>query len=191
MPTIIKNAKYTRSGMIEVEYAKNIRKTVPNEPSNKERVELMQWENQGNEIELFSLTLDEMKDEARLNLGLKHAEILRNLTGDATIEERDTWQAKALAAQAISDGNASAIQTEMLETEATLSGVEVSDLVTTILTKSGAFMKMISLAAGHRTATHNAIKSAPDIPTLGLILEKANSRAEELVDQFLQEVAGG
>lgn len=136
-------------------------------------------------------TLDQHQEEALAALDQRHAEILRNLTGNATIEERGTWQSKALAAQAISDGNANPYQLDMIATEATMSGVEVSDLVATILTKNGAFMKMIGLAAGHRTATREAISSASDISTLGLILEEAETRAEELIGQFLQAVQDG
>lgn len=136
-------------------------------------------------------TLDQHKEEALASLDQKHAEILRNLTGNATIEERDTWQSKALAASAIQDGSANPYQLDMIGTEAALSKVTVEELVTKILTKNAAFMKMIGLAAGHRTATREAIKSAPDISTLGLVLEKANQTSEQMISDFLQAIQNG
>lgn len=136
-------------------------------------------------------TLDQHKEEALASLDQEHAAILRNLTGNATIEERDTWQSKALAASAIQDGSANPYQLDMIGTEAALSKITVEELVTKILTKNAGFMKMIGLAAGHRTATREAIKSAPDISTLGLVLEKANQTAEQMISDFLQAIQNG
>lgn len=136
-------------------------------------------------------TLEERQAEALTSLDQEHAEILRNLTGNATIEERDTWQSKALAAEAIQAGNANPYQLDMIGTEASLSGVEVAELVTTILTKNAGFMKMIGLAAGHRAATREAIKSAPDTSTLDLILTKAGETAQTLITNYLKSIGAG
>lgn len=139
------------------------------------------------EIEKLSEpSLDDRKLEALLSLDQRHAEILRNLTGDASIEERDTWQAKALAAEAVQTGNAKPYQLDVITTEAEMSGIEVSDLVTTILAKNDAFMKMIGIAAGFRKATRMAINSAPDVSTLELILAQAETDSENLINDFLQ-----
>lgn len=120
----------------------------------------------------------------------EHAAILRTLTGNATIEERDTWQGKALAAEAFENDSASVSQTEMLTTEASMSGSTVEELASRILGNSVNFMKMVGIAAGHRTATKNAINDAADSDELETTLITAKETANTLIADYLAATQG-
>lgn len=135
-------------------------------------------------------SLEERKSEALLALDQEHATILRTLTGNATIEERDTWQGKALAAEAFENGLASTSQTEMLTTEASMSGLTVEELVGRILINSVNFMKMVGIAAGHRTATKDAINNAADFEELENALTAARETANTLIADYLSATQG-
>jgi len=136
------------------------------------------------------LTLDEAKQEALENLNIEHAKILRNLSGNATIEERDTWQSKALAALAYSKGEADQFQTEMLETEATMVDEPVAELVAKIIARNSAFQKMIGIASGHRRATEKAIEAAQDLGQLQQVMDQAAAKAQTLVQRFIAATQG-
>lgn len=135
--------------------------------------------------------LDQLKLNALTLIDQGHAAILRQLTGNATIEERDTWQSKALAAYAISEGNANSYQNDMISTEAVMSGIEVSELVTKILSRNAAFMKMIGIAAGHRTATRAAINKASSVQELKNVLSSSEEKANELIQSYLMAIQNG
>lgn len=143
------------------------------------------------EVNFPQLTLDELKLNALNLIDQGHAAILRQLTGNATIEERDTWQSKALAAYAISEGNANSYQNDMISTEAVMSGIEVSELVTKILSRNAAFMKMIGIAAGHRTATRAAINKASSVQELKTVLSLSEEKANELIQGYMDALNGG
>lgn len=131
------------------------------------------------------------RQAAIATLNDEHASILRSLTNNATVEERDTWQAKALAALAYDSGNASATQTDMLETEAAMAGETTGDLVATILAKNAAYQKMIGLASGHRRKTIAALNAASDIAELRQVGDHARAQADTLIQQFLAATTGG
>lgn len=135
-------------------------------------------------------TLDEIKTEYLNGLDQEHAAILRTLTGNATIEERDTWQGKSLAAEAFENGSASTSQTEMLTTEASMSGSTIEELVSRILTNSANFMKMVGIASGHRAATKNAIIGAVDLEALEVVVSDARETANTLIADYLSATQG-
>jgi len=163
------------------------------------------WLPDGTEIEIVSLdqdiptdaldeepdlrTLDAVKAEAISTVNFKHAEFLRQLTGNATIEERDTWQAKALAAEAVLAGSASEIQTKMLATEAGLVGETTDALAQKIATKYAAYQKLIGLASGLRRKTENALEAAPNADAVDQVLVEADAQAKQFVQQWQSETA--
>jgi hypothetical protein len=122
-------------------------------------------------------TLGEVKVEAIERVAISHSNFLRELTGGATIEERDTWQAKALAAEAIANATPSASQLDMITTEAELTGENIADLVQKILVKYRNYSKLIGLAAGMKRKTESEILEASSISEIDEILEQASAEA--------------
>lgn len=187
MAVIIKKAEYTHTGSIFVEYGDGTTSNVVDDMSNRERKMLFDWEQRAekNVIKPYEPTLEGVLSDALRDLNLEHAAILRQLTGDATIEERDTWLLKALASAAYAAGTADAYQTDMLETEAAMAGEPVADLVAKVLEKNAAFQKMVGLASGHRRATEAAFRSASSIEELEAAVLSAREKAQQLVGAFL------
>ena len=116
-------------------------------------------------------SLSEVKQDTLATIAQMHATALRSLTGNATPEERDTWQAKALAAKAISLNNASPEQVDMIATEAALVGEETDDLVQKIITKYVRFQNLIGLAAGLKRKAEKAAESARSRNQIGKALD--------------------
>lgn len=121
-----------------------------------------------------------------------HAAFLRDLTGNATIEERDTWKTKEEAARALLAGAASDGQTAMIGFEAAGAGVEPAVLVQTIIAKSEAFQALIGKAAGLRAKAKAAIAQATDEtvpldqvePALAAIFDQLAAEAETAVAEW-------
>ncbi len=91
-----------------------------------------------------------------------HARYLSAATGNATTEERDTWAIKEAAARAVEDGTATAGQSAMLEAEAVGAGVDVEQLIATIIAKADAFLLFVGRAAGIRAKARAAVRAATD-----------------------------
>lgn len=91
-----------------------------------------------------------------------HADLLRSLTGGATIEERDTWQAKELAAEALLIGEADDWQVNMLAAEAGYMEVDPAYLAARVLEKARRFKMLIGVAGGIKSKARAAIKAAAD-----------------------------
>ena len=109
-----------------------------------------------------------------------HAEILKIATGNKSLEERDTWQPKAIAAQALVDGTANAAQTAMLETEAAAEGSTALELAQTILAKSDAYHSLIGAAAALRSSVKQQIEAATSTEQVTAILDAAKNKASVL-----------
>lgn len=143
------------------------------------------------------------KSGALEGVDTQHAQFLRDLTGGATIEERDTWQAKELAARALlaqSAANAeaeasnetppeiaTAAQTDMLTIEATYLGTDAASLAVVIVGKADLFKKLTGLAAGVRGKARAAIKAS----TTTEQLEAAITQAQTDVQAALAAFTGG
>lgn len=125
--------------------------------------------------------------EALAGIDEQHAEFLRRLTGGATIEERDTWQAKELAARAFVDNVAEPTEIDMLETEASYLGVQAADVAATIIGKADLFKKLMGLAAGVRGKARVAIRAA----TTPAELQAATDAAQADVQAALVTFNGG
>lgn len=142
------------------------------------------WVKKGSGFVAPTLPVQEQIVEAVDLVHTRHAEFLRNLTGNATIEERDTWQAKALAAEAIQAGTASAIQQEMIATEASVVGETEEQLVQTILAKYGAYQKLIGLASGLRRKTEAALSAASNKEEIDQVLAASDEQSKQFVQQW-------
>ena len=125
-------------------------------------------------------SVEQVKRSALRQIDGLHAEILKNATGKKSLEERDTWQPKAIAAQALVDGTANDAQTAMLETEAAARSVTPVELAQTVLAKSAAYHGLIGSAAALRSSAKQQIEAAETKEQVAEILAEANSQATAL-----------
>lgn len=79
-----------------------------------------------------------------------HADFLREATGDATPEERDTWRTKEEAARACLSGTATEGQRAMIEREAGGDGTDPDALARTIVAKADACRRLVGIAGAIR-----------------------------------------
>jgi hypothetical protein len=93
-----------------------------------------------------------------------HAGFLRDLTGGATVEERDTWQTKEGAARAMVAGSATDGQKAMIGFEAAGAGLDPLALTQTIIAKAESFQALVGMAAGLRAKAKAAIALAAGEP---------------------------
>lgn len=91
-----------------------------------------------------------------------HAQVLRDLTGGATVEERDTWKVKEDAARALIAGSATAGQQSMLALEGKGDDSTAEEIAAIVIAKADAFLTLIGTAAGLRRKARNAVKAAAD-----------------------------
>lgn len=91
-----------------------------------------------------------------------HADFLRQSTGHATVEERDTWKPKEEAARALIAGSATDGQTTMLQFEAEGGGTDLLVLAQIVVAKAEAFQALIGIAAGIKAKAKSAIMQATD-----------------------------
>ena len=99
---------------------------------------------------------------ANSTIDQKHADALSALTGDHSIEERDTWVVKQTAAQAFKEGNATLTQQGMLDAEATERGMTLEELADLILARADQYMQIIGVAAAARQKARAAVLVAKD-----------------------------
>jgi len=107
----------------------------------------------------MSNDLEFEKEGAVVRIHELHAEVLEALTGEATIQERDTWAPKEAAARAYVAGSAPPPDVLMIETEATLSGQDPTALATYIVFKADQFKLLVGKAAGLRAQGLAAIEA--------------------------------
>lgn len=111
-----------------------------------------------------------LRTAAQARIAAEHAAVMRVLTGNATIEERDTWKTKEDAARAFLYGAATAGQQAMLELEAEGRGEEVQALASAIVAKADSFARLIGLASKLRAEARAAVDQATDaaVPLSGV-----------------------
>ncbi len=131
--------------------------------------------------DIVSLSLAMAKIITSQRINAEHARILRLATGNATIEERDTWTTKAQAAQAVLADNASDEQKNMLALEATVTGETVEELATTIIDRLHQYEKFIGHAAGIKRKAIDDIKTAAKEDDIEKIVTAFNQKIEELL----------
>ena len=109
------------------------------------------------------IILQSAKDKASEEVNQTHASTLRIATGNATIEERDTWSPKSGAAHAHTSGTATESQTAMLSVEAELSGRTIEELVSVIIERSSAYLLLVGQIAGVRSNLLLSISNATSV----------------------------
>lgn len=137
------------------------------------------------------LTHEEYRANGLRKVDNAHADFMRTLTGDATIEERDTWVTKAAAAAyvvSLSDADLTAAVTLVTSDDPTANpdletlvhdvGTDVTDLralAVTILTKSRAYKRLVGIASRIRREAKDAVTAATasdvDINGVGAALD--------------------
>ena len=106
-----------------------------------------------------------------------HAKLLRDLTGGASVEERDTWVVKAAAAKAVIAGTADATQTAMLTAEGTARGMTLAEMATMIGAKDTQFKSLVGQAAALRVTGHGLIAAATTGAELAAIIPQLQADA--------------
>ena len=104
----------------------------------------------------------QMRADALTRINAEHAAFMRQLTGDATIEERDTWKVKEEAARAVLADTANAGQQAMLALEAEGRGEDIATLAAAIVGKADAFALLIGMASKMRAQARAAVAQATD-----------------------------
>ena len=105
-------------------------------------------------------TLSAAKATAYQSVNTQFDAIMRNRTGGASVEERDTWKTKEEAARDFLAGDATPAQTQMIVIEAQFRGVEPAALAQTVVAKSDGYRVLIGMAAGIKAKAHAAIDAA-------------------------------
>lgn len=113
-----------------------------------------------------------------------HAGQLRQLTGNATDVERDTWAPKANAARAVLAGTADEAQAAMLGIEAAQRGLSAEKLAHAILARAAAFEQLIGAASAIRTKARDALKAAETLEDMLLAGQALYSEADAAVAQI-------
>lgn len=127
---------------------------------------------------------DEVKLDTISYIVNKHAEFLRVSTGDATIEERDTWQTKAIAAVAFTSNSASNSQKLMLQSEADILDTDVNVLVQTILQKYENYQKLIGLASGLRSKGKKLVEACATKEEVKTVMEQLEQEMNTYIAQL-------
>lgn len=132
---------------------------------------------------MSEFTLDDHKEYARIEINQFHADTLKALTGNATIEERDTWPSKEAAARAFMKNEADKTQMEMLTIECQFTGEDIMTLSVNIIDKSEQFRRLVGLASGFRRKAMVALTQCKTIEDIQSLLDSLKSQAEELIGQ--------
>lgn len=129
------------------------------------------------------MTFDEAKQQAEVAINQYHADTLKALTGNATIEERDTWPSKEAAARAFMRNEADNTQLEMLNIECQFTSEDIMTLSANIINKSEQFRRLVGLASGFRRKAMVALTQCKTIEDIQSLLDSLKSQAEELIGQ--------
>lgn len=133
--------------------------------------------------------IDTIISDALATIDENHATILQNLTGEVTVEERDTWPVKGQAAMAIKAGTATAAQTAMIRTEADLAGDDFNQLVDYLIARTESSMQIVGLASGLRRAARAAIRACTTEAEVKAALASIDSQTEAALAQVLASQA--
>ena len=120
----------------------------------------------------------ELRNAALSVVEEEHAAFLRQLTGGATIEERDTWNVKEAAARALLDDSATDSQTQMLTLEADGRQEPVANLAALVVAKADQFRTLVGLTAKLRAVARQAVVDATDDSVLISDVPEALAAAE-------------
>ena len=133
-------------------------------------------------------TIEDIRGIALSKISNEHARFLRKLTGGASIEERDTWQTKAIACEAYLKGEASEIQIDMLNSEISMTGETIDVLAQTVMVKYSAYHKLIGLASGAKRQADAALYKANSAEEIEAILVQTNNTVQAMAQQWAQGI---
>lgn len=153
--------------------------------------QMHEWDGSGWTIssENAAIVLQNAQAEAIAAVSTKHAAMLSQLTGGASIEERDTWQLKldaATASVAAGVPNDSAIT--LFHDEAAADEVSIMVKCERTILKSEAYVLLIGIASGIKTRAENAIESAQAPVDVRTALIQAATEAQAAAAQYLQMI---
>ena len=135
------------------------------------------------------------REAAIQRINQAHARFMRALTGNATIEERDTWKIKEEVARAYLLNTATEGQSMMIELEAQGDGTEPTVLAQIIVAKFERFQKLIGMAAGLKNKAKAAIVQATDeavpIEHVGSVLEQVFAQVEAETQTAIEAWSSG
>lgn len=129
--------------------------------------------------ELYDEVLAAAQDEYLYNVKIEHAKHLSDLTGNATIEERDTWAVQLSAAVAfLADGNAEdQLFLEGLLTDAEIAaGATAATMADKIIAKSEQTKLLIRMAGKMKREADQAIAAAGTLEELETIIAALKSQ---------------
>lgn len=115
----------------------------------------------------------------------QHAVFMRQLTGNATIEERDTWAPKAQAAERYINGTPTDAERLMIETEAQFRQIDPTEFAMGVKAKADAFARLIGLAGGIKSKAEAAIRAAETTEDIKAALEASGAEAAVALKQWL------
>lgn len=115
-------------------------------------------------------TLDDHRAAAMARALAMIDQIGAAITAGYTDVEQKTWPGKGPAAAAYVAGSATADQTAMIETEATVRGVPPADLAALIVSKETEFLTASATLAGLRGRVEAEIEAAADDAALSTVL---------------------
>jgi hypothetical protein len=128
-------------------------------------------------------TTDRVKQSILASIADQHSRFLRLATENATTEERDTWQAKALAAEAFLDGNASEPQKEMLSLEIGFTNEAIQELCSKIIDKQKRYLALVGAAAGLKRRSEYQIENTDDLKKIKEVLSSFQQDIKKLIEE--------
>ena len=133
-----------------------------------------------------------LKKESIQKIGEKHGQMLAQLSGNATIEERETWTLKLSAAQAsINAGKPSELAVLLFDAEAKADGVSIMEKCARVVAYNQAYAMLIGIASGIKTRAENAVKAATDGEAIEAALAQAMHEAQGAAIQYLKAIGRG
>ncbi len=141
-------------------------------------------------------TLDDFKDDARALVKERHADMLRLLTGDYSVEERDTWAMQLTWAETFkASGDAKAAQflegmfPVALREHIASSGLVPADVMATrIIEKANLSAHLTVIANRTKNEAHAAIDAATSLVELQSILQAMSDAEGKAVAEFQQAI---
>lgn len=153
-------------------------------PDTPETAVLAAWLRAGNRAAPYQPSLDKSKVQAAAQVERQFSTLMVSLTGNASIEERDTWSIKEAAARAFEAGNANESQLAMLTAEANGVGETVAELASKIITKATGFYALVGFASGLKRDAHLSIEAATDLADLGAVLSDIAAKRDAALAAF-------
>ncbi len=175
-----------------------IQKEVPDVIPSKEEFEAQQYDLQetinqqwlnGAVFPPNNAGLEICKGWALNRVKTQHAFALKMLSGDATVEERDTWPIQLQAAQDFKADRASDTQNAMLDA-LLLNGESKTALADRVISKDIAMQTLIGLTGGVKRKTEKAVEAAETPEAVEAVISGAAEQMQQAITQFKAAMAG-